>query len=179
MEARLSTSWKSIFGALIFSAYALAAQTSARAQAWAYIEPSYGPRFYLGDEDARRARAHFINGDFGLAQKYFLLAAEQSPQNGAAWVGLAACYDRLGRFDLADRAYKRATLLMGSSPVVLNNQGYSFMLRGQADRAQKMLYRAQRMAPENPTIANNIAVLNSGQGYFWGTGSYIWGDVRY
>jgi Flp pilus assembly protein TadD len=179
MEARLKTSWKNIFRALLICAAALVSQTSARAQAWAYIEPEYGPRFYFGDEDTRRARAHFINGDFGLAEKYFRLAAEATPQNGAAWVGLAACYDRLGRFDLAERAYKRATLLMGQNPVILNNHGYSYMLRGRADEAQKLLYRAQRLAPDNPTIANNLAVLASGQGYFWGTGSYIWGDVRY
>jgi Tfp pilus assembly protein PilF len=179
MEARLRTSWKKVFQALLFGLATLAPQTSARAQAWAYIEPEYGPRFYFGDEDTRRARAHFVNGDFGLAEKYFRLAAQSSPQNGAAWVGLAACYDRLGRFDLSERAYKRATLLMGANAVILNNHGYSYMLRGRADEAQRLLYRALQMAPDNPTIANNIAVLNSGQGYFWGTGSYIWGDVRY
>ena len=176
----MKTSWKNIFGALLFCASTVASQTSTRAQgAWAYIEPEYGPRAYLGDEDTRRARANFINGNFGNAEKYFRRAVELTPQNGAAWVGLAACYDRIGRFDLAERAYKRATLLMGQNLVVLNNHGYSYMLRGRADEAQSLLYRAQSMAPDNPTIANNLALLNAGQGYFWGTGSYIWGDVRY
>jgi Flp pilus assembly protein TadD len=176
----LKTSWKDIFGALLFFAAGLVSHSSAQAQAWAYIEPDFGPRAYFGDEDTRRARANFVNGDFGNAEKYYRRAAELTPQNGAAWVGLAACYDRLARFDLAERAYKRAALLMGANnPVVLNNHGYSYMLRGQAGEAQKLLYRAQRAAPGNPTISNNLALLNAGQGYFWGTGSYIWGDVNF
>jgi Flp pilus assembly protein TadD len=31
-----------------------------------------------------------------------------------AWIGLAASYDRLGRFDLADQAYAAAAKLEGS-----------------------------------------------------------------
>ncbi len=154
----------------------LTASGAARAQSWAYIEPEYGPRFYPGDEDARVARAHLMHGDYGLALRYFQGAAETTPQNGAAWIGLAACYDRLGRFDLADRAYKRAALLLGQNPVVLNNHGYSYLLRGRARQAERLLYQAASLAPNNPTIANNLAVLHAGQGYFWGTGSYLWGD---
>lgn len=145
----------------------------AASEPFPYIEPEYGPRFYLGDEDARLGRAHFLQGDYGLAELYFQRAVEITPQNGAAWVGLAASYDRLGRFDLAERAYRRAARLSGLNYVILNNHGYSYLLRGRVRRAEKLLYQAARLAPYNPTIANNIAILHSGQGYFWGEG-YVW-----
>jgi Tfp pilus assembly protein PilF len=145
------------------------------AEPWAYIEPEYGPRFYLGDEDARLGRAHFLHGDYGLAEVRFRRAVEATPRNGAAWVGLAACYDRLGRFDLAERAYRRAAELSGLNYVILNNHGYSYLLRGRVRQARKLLYRAAQLAPDNPTVANNIAILHSGQAYFWGAGPYIWG----
>jgi tetratricopeptide (TPR) repeat protein len=148
---------------------------NAAAEPWPYIEREYGPRFYLGDEDTRAGRAYFLHGDYGLAEVRFRRAVEATPHNGAAWVGLAASYDRLGRFDLADRAYRRAAKLMGLSYVILNNHGYSYMLRGRVGRAKKLLYRAAELAPQDPTIANNIAVMESGQAYFWGYGPYIWG----
>jgi tetratricopeptide (TPR) repeat protein len=146
----------------------------AAAEPWPYIEREYGPRFYLGDEDTRSGRAHFLHGDYGLAEVHFRRAVEATPQNGAAWVGLAASYDRLGRFDLADRAYRRAALL-APSYVVLNNHGYSYLLRGRMQAAKTLLYRAAELAPGDPTIANNIAVMESGQAYFWGEGPYLWG----
>lgn len=133
-----------------------------------YIEPAYGPRFFAGDEDTRIAQAHLLAGDYGLAERYYRRAVEASYQNGAAWIGLAASYDKLGRFDLADRAYRRAIRIQGENYVILNNRGYSYLLRGNIRQARKLLTRAWQLAPGDPTIANNIAVLESGQGYFRG-----------
>ncbi len=133
-----------------------------------YIEPEYGPRYFLGDEETRLGRAHFLHGDYGLAEAHFQSAVETNPRNGAAWIGLAASYDRLGRFDLADRAYRRATLLTGANYVILNNHGYSYMLRGDRRRARALLYRANEYAPNDPTILNNMSILDSKQGYFSG-----------
>lgn len=147
----------------------------AAADPWPYIEREYGPRFYLGDEDTRIGRAQFLRGNYGLAEVHFRRAVEVTPHNGAAWVGLAASYDRLGRFDLAERAYRRAAALIGPSYVILNNHGYSYLLRGRIQQAKRLLYRAAELAPQDPTIANNIAVMESGQAYFWGDGPYIWG----
>lgn len=145
------------------------------AEPWPYVEPEYGPRFYAGDEDARLGRAHFLHGDYGLAEAHYRRAVEVTPQNGAAWVGLAASYDRLGRFDLAERAYRRAARVSGINPVILNNRGYSYLLRGRARAAEKLFYEAAALAPGDPTIANNIAILHSGQSYFWGSSPYLWG----
>lgn len=155
--------------------FSIIAGMTARAQVFPYTESPYGPRYYLGDEDARLGHAHLVRGNYGLGEVYFRRAVETTPQNGAAWLGLAACYDRLGRFDLAETAYRRAEKLGGVNPALLNNHGYSHLLRGQVRKARSLFYRAAALAPDNPTIVNNITMLEAGQGYFWGTAPYLWG----
>jgi len=134
----------------------------------AYIEPGFGTRFYPGDEESRRAWAHFVSGHYGLSEEYYRTVVEVTPQNGAAWIGLAASYDRIGRFDLADRAYRQAAEIDGDSYVLLNNLGYSYMLRGDWRIARRLLQRAHGLAPNVTAINNNIAVLDANQAYFKG-----------
>jgi Flp pilus assembly protein TadD len=74
-------------------------------------------------------------------------------------MGLAASYDHLGRFALADRAYEEALRLSGETFEFLNNRGFSFMLRGDARRAAVMLQRAKSMKPSDPVVSNNLAIL--------------------
>jgi len=105
------------------------------------------------------AKQYFRQGGFGLAERYFRRAVELHPRDAEAWVGLAASYDRLRRFDLADRAYKRVIALIGPTPEVLNNQGYSYLLRGDYRRARATLLAAQAKSPENPFIRTNLELL--------------------
>jgi Flp pilus assembly protein TadD len=135
-----------------------------------YIEPGYDPRFYLGDADTKLGWVHLVSGNYGLAEQHYRRAVEATRQNGSAWIGLAASYDRLGRFDLADLAYRRALRLEGGNYVILNNWGYSHLLRGDYRAARRLLERAELLAPGDPTIANNIAVLDAGLAHFHGWG---------
>ena len=97
--------------------------------------------------------------NFGLAEKYFRHAAEMHPRDAEAWLGLAASYDRLRRFDLADRAYAQAIGILGPNTEILNNQGYSYMLRGDYKRAREKLIEAQRRDPGNKYVLNNLQLL--------------------
>jgi tetratricopeptide (TPR) repeat protein len=142
---------------------------------WVYVERPAGPRFYLGDEDSRYGRAQYLAGNFGNAEFHFRRAVEVNPRNSAAWLGLASSYDRLGRFDLSERSYKEVRRLIGETAVFLNNYGYSCLLRGKVKEASRLLDRARRLDPGNPTIENNINVMNAGQDYYWGGDPYIWG----
>jgi len=77
---------------------------------------------------------------------------------------LAASYDRIGRFDLADRAYAAAIRLTGETTDLLNNLGnlgYSYMLRGNYVLARKKFVQALKREPHNPTILNNLWLLDS------------------
>src|SRR6476619_701442 len=82
-------------------------------------------KYYRSDEPLRMAIEHFNRGQYGLAERYFRDATEKAPKDPTAWIGLAAAYDRIGRFDLADRAYPYAIRLVRKPKEYLNNQGYS------------------------------------------------------
>jgi len=122
-------------------------------------------KYFPSDEPMRLAKERFQEGNFGLAQRYFQDAVEKAPKDVAAWIGLAASYDRLGRFDLADRAYRSAVKLSGRTVQILNNEGYSNMLRGNLKAAREKFNEALDREPNNPTIINNLALLDSSTKY--------------
>jgi Flp pilus assembly protein TadD len=111
------------------------------------------------NDDLSLGKENFREGNYGLAERYFRKAVETGPNDAEAWLGLAAAYDRLRRFDMADRAYEELIKVAGPTAEVLNNQGYSYMLRGQFDRAREILLRARAKAPDNPYVQNNLALL--------------------
>jgi len=77
------------------------------------------------------------------------------PKSIRALNGLAASYDKLGRFDLAERYYSNALALDPDSPVTLNNAGYSQLLQGNLEKALKLFELAAGNDPDNPMIAAN------------------------
>ena len=109
--------------------------------------------------DLELGRRHYRENSFGLAEQHFRRAVEKGPNDVQAWIGLAASYDKLKRFDLADRAYAQAIRLVGTTSEILNNQGYSYMLRGDRQKARRTLLVAQAKDPENPYIQNNLNML--------------------
>jgi Flp pilus assembly protein TadD len=132
-------------------------------------EPNGGSSGLLGrdpSDDVSLGKKYYQSGNFGIAEKYFRRAVERGPRDAEAWVGLAASYDRLKRFDLADRAYAQAVAILGETPEILNNKGYSYILRGDYGRARTTLLAAQAKDPANPYIKNNLALLarSAGQG---------------
>ncbi len=109
----------------------------------------------------KRGKSHFLNGDYGNAERYFRLATEKSPRDINAWIGLAASYDHLSRFKLAKRAYAQAMELGGKTPVLLNNIGYSYLLQGKLKKARQHFLMASRKAPGNLQIQNNLALTRA------------------
>lgn len=111
-------------------------------------------------DDLNLGKKHYRENSFGLAEQHFRRAVEKGPKDIEAWIGLAASYDKLKRFDLADRAYAQALKLAGPTPEILNNQGYSYLLRGDRRRARATLLQAQAKDPGNPYIQNNLNLLD-------------------
>jgi Flp pilus assembly protein TadD len=110
-------------------------------------------------DDLSMAKRFFRDGNYGLAERYYRRAAESHPRDAEAWLGLAAAYDRLKRFDLADRAYAQLLRLRGPTAEVLNNVGYSYMLRGDYTRANQKLREALAKDPDNPYVITNLTLL--------------------
>jgi Flp pilus assembly protein TadD len=131
----------------------------------ATVEQPAAVKYFASDEPLRLGIEHFNRGNYGLAQRYFRDAVEKAPRDATAWVGLAASYDRLARFDLADRAYGSAIRLTGETTQILNNEGYSYMLRGDLPKARAKFSSAYQRDPDNPTIVNNLHLLDSSSKY--------------
>jgi tetratricopeptide (TPR) repeat protein len=128
------------------------------------LQPDAVPKGLLGNDpndDLNLGKKYFRAANFGTAEKHFRRAVELHPRDLEAWLGLAASYDRLRRWDLADRAYDQAIKIAGPTPEILNNQGYSYMLRGDYRRARVVLLQAQAQDPGNPYIRNNLDLLEA------------------
>ena len=104
-------------------------------------------------------KENFRLQNYGLAERYFREAVARRADNAGAWAGLAAAYDQLGNFEMADRAYKALVDLKGNDPRVLNNMGYSYLLRGDYKKARKYLNRAQDANPGLDHVQGNIHLL--------------------
>jgi tetratricopeptide (TPR) repeat protein len=115
------------------------------------------------NDDLSVGKKYYRQGSYGLAERHFRRAVELTPRDAEAWVGLAAAYDRLRRFDLADRAYAQAIKLIGETPEIMNNQGFSYILRSDYRRARAILLAAQAKAPDNPHIAANLLLLGKAE----------------
>lgn len=115
--------------------------------------------FVASNDPAYLGREHFVRANYALAEENFRKAVELKPNDAASWVGLAASYDQLGRFDLADRAYQKATQLSGNTFEILNNRGFSYLLRGDSRQASVMLRGAKSLRPHDPVVSNNMLLL--------------------
>jgi Flp pilus assembly protein TadD len=124
------------------------------------IQQNANVQYYPSDEPLRMGIEQFNRGNFGIAERYFQDAVAKAPKDVSAWIGLAASYDRVGRFDLADRAYGSAIHLAGETTAILNNHGYSYMLRGDHNSARREFLKALQREPGNPTILNNLKLLD-------------------
>ena len=131
------------------------------AAAWPSI-PRSNQVSLLGDPSRRQlelGKENYRGANYGAAEKHFRKAVELRPDNTGAWAGLAAAYDQLGRFDLADRAYEQLTKLRGEDARIVNNRGYSYLLRGDYEKAERYLKRAQAIDPSLEEVEGNLHLL--------------------
>ena len=112
--------------------------------------------------DLKAGKAQFVDGNYGLAEQHFRKAVELRADNAEAWMGLAAAYDELGRFDFADRAYDQLVKLAGRRPEIVNHMGYSQHLRGNDREARKLLMEARAGMADKAVVDANLAMLKKG-----------------
>lgn len=119
--------------------------------------------FFPSDDYVRMGKVYFRNESYGLAAQSFQKAVEVAPKDAEAWLGLAASYDHLRRFELADQAYEKVLQLGAQNATILNNAGYSQLLRGNLPSARRFLLRAYELEPDNPYIQNNLKLLGESE----------------
>ncbi len=113
------------------------------------------------EDELGLGKTQFRAGNFTRATRHFRRAVELNPRDLESWLGLAASYDRLRRFELADRAYEQAEKIAGPTSEILNNRGHSYMLRGDPRRAREALLEAQTKDPGNAYIKKNLDLLEA------------------
>ena len=113
----------------------------------------------VSQSDLETGKARFREANYGLAEKHFRKAVELRGDNAEAWLGLAASYDELGRFDFADRAYDQLVKLAGRRPEIVNNMGYSQLLRGNKAKARTLFLEAKNGMADTTVVDANLALL--------------------
>jgi hypothetical protein len=96
------------------------------------------------------ARGHLVLGNVALALEGFRKAAREDPASIEALAGIAACYDRMGRFDLSRRHYEMALA------VEPGNAGLLAAFAGSLD-AQGMTAQAASVRRELAALAAPVA----------------------
>lgn len=100
------------------------------------------------------ARGHLALGNVALALESFRKAMREDPGSVDAVAGVAACYDRMARFDLSRRHYEAALALAPRDPHVL--AAFAASLDAQGRMAEAASVRAeitQRVAMAAPAPA--------------------------
>jgi Flp pilus assembly protein TadD len=122
------------------------------------IKPNTGD---ISAADLKAGKEQFLEANYGLAEKKFRKAAELRADNAEAWLGLAASYDQLGRYDFAERAYQQLFKLSGRQPQIVSNYGYSQLLRGNKKEARKLFKEAAELMPNDPRIMANQKLVET------------------
>ena len=158
MAAVIAIAAFSLAGCNVPGLQGLAASSTGEPQ---QVQALADPRGVTGPakNDLEDAKEQYRERNFGLAETKFRAIVEKEAGNAEAWLGLAASYDQLRRFDLADRAYGQVAKLAGPSAVLHNNRGYSYLLRGDRAKARAEFARAQQLDPRNDYVRNNMAAM--------------------
>lgn len=93
--------------------------------------------------------------DLGEARKLLSKAVSSPRATWRAWNAQGVLCDLESDWAGADRAYAQAFVVSPEQPELLNNKGWSLMLRGEPARAQELFDDAVRLDPENARISNN------------------------
>ena len=81
------------------------------------------------------ANGQFALGNVALALESYRKALREQPASVDAMIGMAACYDAMGRFDLSRRHYEAALAIEPSNKDLLNRLSASLLQQGLASEA--------------------------------------------
>jgi tetratricopeptide (TPR) repeat protein len=109
-------------------------------------------------------RAQLATGQYGLAIDSLTRVVQAEPRNTRALSLLALGYDRIHRYDLADRYYAAALEVDPQHAMTLNNWGYSRLLRRDYAEADRLLRLASQARRNDPVIEANLRLrANAGE----------------
>jgi len=120
-----------------------------------------GNRMELQDP-LEEGRALLVTGQYGLAIDSLSRVLHDQPDSVRALNLIAEAYDRLHRYDLADRYHAKALEIDPNSVAALNNWGFSYLVRGDKARAKDLLERAVAVKGDQPVVLANLRLAGGG-----------------
>lgn len=99
------------------------------------------------------ANGQLALGNVALALESYRRAAREDPGSVAALVGMADCYDRMGRFDLSRRQYEAALALAPTDAGVLARLARSLDFAGAGSEAAAVRKEIAQSASQAVTVA--------------------------
>ncbi|MEM8962254.1 MAG: sulfatase-like hydrolase/transferase [Acidobacteriota bacterium] len=110
-------------------------------------------------DDLGAANRAFGEQDWARATELFAGLVEASPQMSEAWNRLAVSYQRQGRIDDADAAFRQALETSGGSPTIALDAARFFLQQGRVDDAVQHAELALQTMPEGAhTVLAQIAL---------------------
>lgn len=101
-------------------------------------------------------------GNVGLAIEAYRKALRENPESVGALMGLAQCYDRMGRADLSRRHYEMALAITPTNTDIYSTFAESLEVQGQRDEAARVKAElaARVVAPEaSRDVPGSVPVL--------------------
>ena len=100
-------------------------------------------------------------GQWARGRKWIEQATAMPDASWKAWNALGILADVRSDFRAADRAYDKALQLSPDEPDLLNNFGWSLMLRGRWADAVRILERGRRIDPRSSRLQNNLELARA------------------
>ena len=99
--------------------------------------------------------------DLDRASAHLDRAVSSPNASWRAWNARGVVADYFGNWKLAERAYARASKLAPDQPEVLNNMGWSLLLRGEWELAVDSIERAVALDPKSSRMADNLELARA------------------
>lgn len=107
-----------------------------------------------------------LSGREGEALPVLKKAVAEYPQSWRAWNALGGAYDDQAKWAEADDAYAHAMAASDAPAIVLNNRGYSYLLRKRLDEASADFVEALRQRPDLETARTNLRLAMALKGEY-------------
>lgn len=109
----------------------------------------------------RAGLAALMTGDYSRARSFITRAVASSHPSWRAWNAKGVLCDLAHDWAGADRAFANAFVVSPQQPEVLNNQGWSLMLRGEWARSLPLLEEAAKLDPGSTRIKDNLELARA------------------
>jgi Flp pilus assembly protein TadD len=107
-----------------------------------------------------------LSGREGEALPLLKKTVAEFPQSWRAWNALGGAYDDQGKWAEADDAYSHALAASDAPAIVLNNRGYSYLLRNRLDEASADFVEALRQRPDLEPARTNLRLAMAMKGEY-------------